>query len=43
MLGWQAARVNTGNAADCLAKFKSNRVFGWLMLAGCVAGRLLAS
>ena len=23
---------------DCLAKFKSNRVTGWLLLAGILAG-----
>lgn len=39
-LMWQAARVDTGSPADCLAKFKSNRLFGWLVLAGIVAGRL---
>ena len=26
--------------ADCLAKFKSNRLFGWILLAGIVAGGL---
>jgi len=35
-LGWQAATVDTDDPADCLAKFKSNRVTGWLMLAGIV-------
>lgn len=40
-LGWQAARVATGNPFDCLAKFKSNRLTGWLMLAGIVAGHVL--
>lgn len=37
-LAWQAARVATGDPADCLAKFRSNRAVGWLMLAGIVAG-----
>ncbi len=37
-LAWQAARVETENPADCLRKFRSNRVVGWLMLAGIVAG-----
>jgi 4-hydroxybenzoate polyprenyltransferase len=37
-LAWQAARVETDNPADCLRKFRSNRVVGWLMLAGIVAG-----
>jgi 4-hydroxybenzoate polyprenyltransferase len=37
-LGWQAAQVNTKDPADCLAKFRSNRFTGWLMLAGIIAG-----
>jgi 4-hydroxybenzoate polyprenyltransferase len=41
-LGWQAATVATDRPSDCLAKFKSNRLFGWLMLAGIVAGQLAA-
>jgi 4-hydroxybenzoate polyprenyltransferase len=41
-LAWQAARVDTDDAADCLAKFKSNRLFSWLVLGGIVAGQLLA-
>jgi len=39
-LGWQAARVDTDDPADCLRKFKSNRVTGWLMLAGIVAAHV---
>ena len=38
-LGWQVRIVDIDNAADCLAKFKSNRVFGWLVLVGIVAGQ----
>ena len=37
-LAWQAARVATDEPADCLAKFRSNRWAGWLMLGGIVAG-----
>ena len=37
-LAWQAARVDTDDAADCLAKFRSNRAVGWLLLAGIIAG-----
>jgi 4-hydroxybenzoate polyprenyltransferase len=33
-LFWQAATVDIDEPADCLAKFKSNRLIGWLMLAG---------
>jgi 4-hydroxybenzoate polyprenyltransferase len=35
---WQAARIDTEDASDCLAKFRSNRIVGWLMLASIVAG-----
>jgi 4-hydroxybenzoate polyprenyltransferase len=37
-LAWQAVRVAIDDPADCLAKFRSNRVVGWLMLAGIAAG-----
>jgi len=40
-LAWQAARVDTDDPHDCLAKFRSNRLVGWLLLAGIVAGRVL--
>ena len=33
-LAWQAARVDLDDPIDCLAKFKSNRMFGWLILVG---------
>ena len=39
-LFWQAARVDIGDPDDCLAKFKSNRLFSWIVLAGIVAGRV---
>ncbi len=39
-LGWQAARVRFDDPADCLAKFRSNALFGWLLLAAIVAGRM---
>jgi 4-hydroxybenzoate polyprenyltransferase len=41
-LAWQAWDVDIDNPGDCLAKFKSNRLFGWLVLAGIVAGQLAA-
>jgi hypothetical protein len=31
----------TDDAQDCLAKFRSNRAVGWLMLAGIVCGHLV--
>ena len=37
-LAWQAVRVAIDDPADCLAKFRSNRVVGWLMLAGIAGG-----
>jgi 4-hydroxybenzoate polyprenyltransferase len=38
---WQAARVDIDSPGDCLAKFRSNRVVGWLLFAGIVGGHLL--
>ena len=37
---WQAARVDTGSPEDCLAKFRSNRWTGWLLLIGVVAAHV---
>jgi len=37
-LGWQAATVDIDSPADCLAKFRSNRLAGLLVLAGMIAG-----
>ncbi len=39
-LAWQAARVDVDDSADCLAKFRSNRLVGWLLFAGIVGGHL---
>lgn len=41
-LAWQTATVDIDSPADCLAKFRSNRMIGWLLLAGIAAGRLAA-
>jgi 4-hydroxybenzoate polyprenyltransferase len=38
---WQAACVDIDRPADCLAKFRSNRAVGWLMLAGIVGGHVI--
>ncbi|MEQ8355484.1 MAG: 4-hydroxybenzoate octaprenyltransferase [Kiloniellaceae bacterium] len=35
---WQVADVDLGQPFNCLAKFKSNRIAGWLLLAGILAG-----
>jgi 4-hydroxybenzoate polyprenyltransferase len=40
-LCWQAARVDTADPADCLAKFLSNRWTGWLLLFGIVAAHVV--
>ena len=37
-LTWQVARVGLDAPKDCLAKFRSNRLFGWLILAGILGG-----
>jgi 4-hydroxybenzoate polyprenyltransferase len=39
-LAWQAAQVAIDEPADCLAKFRSNRAVGWLMVGGIIAGHL---
>ncbi|HVC57513.1 MAG TPA: 4-hydroxybenzoate octaprenyltransferase [Stellaceae bacterium] len=40
-LAWQAARVDTDDSAACLAKFRSNRIVGWLLFAGIVTGQFV--
>ncbi len=35
---WQAYDIDLDDPQDCLVKFKSNRLFGWLVLAGIVFG-----
>jgi 4-hydroxybenzoate polyprenyltransferase len=39
---WQVSDLEIDDSADCLQKFKSNRLFGWLVLAGIIAGRVMA-
>ena len=38
---WQVAALELDDPDDCLAKFKSNRLFGWLILGGIAAARLV--
>ncbi len=38
---WQAARVGIDDPADCLAKFRSNRWTGWLLLLGIIGAHVL--
>jgi 4-hydroxybenzoate polyprenyltransferase len=40
-LTWQILTVHLDDPADCLAKFRSNRWIGWILLAGIVAGQLV--
>ncbi len=39
-LVWQAATLDLNDPADCLRKFRSNRLFGWLVLAAILAGQI---
>ena len=39
-LVWQAWAVDIDDPADCLAKFRANRIVGWLVLAGIVFGHV---
>ncbi len=39
-LAWQVKRVDLDDPADCLSKFKSNRDFGFILMAAVVAGSL---
>ncbi len=39
---WQIATLKRDDPADCLAKFQSNRLIGWLLLLGLIAGRTVA-
>ena len=39
-LVWQVVDVDLDAPKDCLAKFKSNRLFGWILLAGFIGGHL---
>ncbi len=39
-LFWQAGKVDLDSSGDCLVKFGSNRIFGWIVLAGMIAAQL---
>ena len=41
-LAWQVRSLDLNDAKVCLARFKSNRDFGLIVLAAIIAGRLLA-
>lgn len=40
-LYWQVFAGDIDDSADCLSKFKSNRLFGWMVLAAIISGKLL--
>ena len=40
-LAWQARDIDLDDPVDCLVKFKSNRLFGWLVVAAMIAGRVV--
>ena len=42
-LAWQAATLKVDDPANCLARFKSNQLVGWLLLAGLVADMALSA
>ncbi|MGE5539859.1 MAG: 4-hydroxybenzoate octaprenyltransferase [Gemmatimonas sp.] len=41
-LAWQASSIQIDSPADCLAKFRSNRLFGWLIAAALLLGHATA-
>jgi 4-hydroxybenzoate polyprenyltransferase len=41
-LFWQVWDVDINNPKDCLAKFKSNRLFSWLFLVGILVAHMAA-
>ena len=38
---WQVATLDTQNPANCLERFKSNRIVGWLFFIGLVVDQVL--
>ncbi len=40
-LAWQIWDVDLDDPKDCLRKFRSNRLFGWLVLAGIMADQFI--
>jgi 4-hydroxybenzoate polyprenyltransferase len=41
-MAWQVAGLNIESAEDCLRRFKSNRLIGWILLAGLLAETAVA-
>jgi 4-hydroxybenzoate polyprenyltransferase len=42
-MAWQVATLDSADPANCLARFKSNRLIGWLLLAGLAGDMALAA
>jgi 4-hydroxybenzoate polyprenyltransferase len=42
-LAWQVATLDIGDARNCLARFKSNQVVGWLLFLGLAADMAAAA
>jgi 4-hydroxybenzoate polyprenyltransferase len=42
-LAWQVVTLDTSNAGNCLARFKSNRLIGWLLFGGLVADMVFSA
>jgi 4-hydroxybenzoate polyprenyltransferase len=42
-LSWQVVTLDTSDAGNCLKRFKSNQVVGWLLFAGLAADMALAA
>ena len=42
-MAWQVATLDLADPANCLARFKSNRLIGWLLLAGLAADMALVA
>jgi 4-hydroxybenzoate polyprenyltransferase len=42
-LAWQVATLDVGDAGNCLARFKSNQLVGWLVLLALVADMAAAA
>jgi 4-hydroxybenzoate polyprenyltransferase len=40
-LAWQAMETDFNSPKDCDAKFTSNRLIGWILLAGLVVAKLM--
>lgn len=40
-LAWQSRDVKLDDPHDCLRKFKSNRLFGWLLFGGIILGQVV--